>query len=385
MTTEHRCGGGWGMASKLTVVALLALIAIGTNTVDAPVDRADLPLRVRIAQNIGDRISKIKSAAMWYTIGRFSEDEHPQALMQGPIDERLIDCEMPADGMIEGHPDDETFGDEFPQAMVIPRGEWQQWITSNQAAGFSLTLYNDTLNYQAPEHSCVSNATETAIRVVRNAQLGLAHRVKFSPMSLYCRVNSHRWGGSSMLKNLSESTSRGILPEDTPEQKLIFAHTAHQNAVYFPARELPDGWEQTAKHFRPLLAYRVLTAEQFASALLRGWPVVNGRSGHSICHLELIARDGRFLSKYADSYGTARGDGGYLYDSESKWATGGAWCLVSVTCPDDPAKPAGDRVTHWRETDATPTQPIVDLRSGGDAWDVGRYRRLGVGDLALAV
>lgn len=396
--TDTKCNRGWGMTGKVTIICLLSLIAIGTNSTGT-VERTDLPLRTRIARNIANRLSYVKTAIAWYTIGHFTGAEaEPAELMQGPLDDKWIDCEHPADGYIDAGPDDDQYGDEFPAALIIPRGEWQQWITSNQAAGFSLTLYNDTLNYQAPEHSCVSNATETAIRVVRNRQLGLKHCVKLSPMSLYCRMNSHRWGGSNVFANLEEASSRGIVPEDTPENKQRFGSVVcHQNAVYFPASKLPAGWGNVAKHFRPLKFFRVRTSEQFASALLRGFPVVNGRSGHSICHLELVYRNGKFLSKYADSYGTNRGDGGYLYDTESKWATSGAWCLRSVTMPDDPAYPAGGNSGtwkaesrdpairfpltafrfHWRHHDETTTHILVNRLCRGDAWDAGRYRHQG--------
>jgi hypothetical protein len=342
------------MTGKVIVISLLTLIAIGTNL--DPVERTDLPARVRIFKKIRNGIATVKTAALWYTIGRFSDDPESQELHQGPLDESWIDCAHPADGFLdEDFPD--KFGDEFPAALIVPRGEWQKWITSNQAAGFSLTLYNDTLNYQAPEHSCVSNATETAIRVVRNRQLGLAHTVKFSPMSLYCRVNPRRWGGSTMLGNLDEASARGILPEDTPQNKAVFAdHVARQNAVYFPASEL----------------FRIRTAEQFASALLRGWPIVNGRSGHSICHLDLVYRNGKYLSKYADSYGTDRGDGGYLYDTESKWATSGAWCLVSVTCPDNPQSPTGKTT---RSSSHEGSQKSAAVRHRGRAAVVSHQHR----------
>ena len=380
------CKGSWGMTGKVLVIVLLAAIAIGTNA-DTSIERTDLPLRTRVAKKLGDGISRVKTAITWYTIGRFTAPRGAdlQELHQGPLDDKWIDCEHHADGCLDPTADDERYGDEFPAALIIPRGEWQQWITSNQAAGFSLTLYNDTLNYQAPEHSCVSNATETAVRVVRNRQLGLKHVVKLSPMSLYCRMNSHRWGGSNVFANLEESSARGILPEDTPQNKTRFgSQVARQNAVYFPKSDLPAGWQNTAKHFRPLKFFRVSTKEQFASALLRGFPVVNGRSGHSICHLELVCRDGRFLSKYADSYGTQRGDGGYLYDSEEKWATSGAWCLLSVTMPDDPAHPAGKLKLSWSPSHETDTYCFVDRVRRRNAGDRSPFRQRDLSSPAIA-
>lgn len=370
MTTGMMKQGGFTLMGRIMILVLLSLIAYGTNS--APViERHDLPLRHRITHRVSDTVRQVKTFLTGFVIGRFTGENEALELHQGPLDERWIDVEHPADGYI--HDDqvsvDEMFGDEFPAEMVIPRGEWQKWITSNHAAGFSLTLYNDTINYQAPEHSCVSNATETAIRVTWNKQLGLNHTVKLSPMALYCRVNSRRWGGSNTIANLNEASTRGMVPEDTPENKRRFGDiVAHQNAVYFPASQLPDGWQDTAKHFRIVRAFRVRTAEQFASALLRGWPVVNGRSGHSICHLELVFRDGRYFSKYADSYGTARGDNGYLYDSESKWATNGAWCLVSVTMPDDVRFPARRKSAYWRTDHAQRPAPDRDPvpRAGRD-------------------
>jgi hypothetical protein len=62
-------------------------------------------------------------------------------------------------------------------------------------------------------------------------------------------------------------------------------------------------------------------------------PVVNGRGGHSICHVKPTKDSSRYLSKYRDSYNRD------LYDSEGM--TGNGYCIASVTMPNDPEKPAG--------------------------------------------
>jgi len=331
----------FGMTSRVIVLVLISLFALANTSSPVSTDRTDLPLRTRIARRIGDGFRFVKTRVVWAMIGKtFLADDDPSALMQGPIDDEWIDAALPQDGLLKSSDEEESFGDEFPPEMVIPREQWAARIAANQAARFSPTMYVSHMHFQAPEHSCVSNATTTAVEVVWFRQTG--YQVKLSPMSLYCRMNSRRWGGSSVFGNLIEAAERGILPEDTPGNRRLFgSHVTHENTPYFQASELPSGWESTAKHFRPLLFFRIRTKEQFATALLRGWPIVDGRDGHSICHLELVVKDGRFLSKYADSYGEGRGDGGYLYDSEGKWSTNGTWCLVSVAMPDNPRFPAG--------------------------------------------
>ena len=146
-----------------------------------------------------------------------------------------------------------------------------------------------------------------------------------------------------MLDTMHEIMENGLIPDhDGPaghnSQKDIFSHTLHETSGrtedWWPTsgwvnpRQLPEGWEDTAKHFKALEVYTIPSEEAHASALLRGWAVTNGRQGHSICHVKLVKDSGRYLSRYKDSYGP----GSFRYDSMRLW--GGGFAIRSMTTPD---------------------------------------------------
>lgn len=253
-----------------------------------------------------------------------------------------IDVEFTADGMLSGG--DMAFGATFRSEWLIDRSEWRDRIEQKKKHGGGLVQYNLKINDQNPESSCVCNAAETCFRTIWTRQLGVQHSIDFSPMSLYTRICSSRHSGSWMPDALSELEDNGILPEDTPANQVRFRSVLHQNTPWLRERDLPDGWENTARHFRVVKGewYRLPDdRDAFGSALLLDMPICYGRSGHSIAALELVWSDGRYFAKYAQSYGTDVGDDGYQYDSERMWATGGAWCLRAVVMPADVTKPAG--------------------------------------------
>lgn len=257
------------------------------------------------------------------------------------INPALIDVRHQPSGYLG--PGDKTFGSAFRSEWLIDRKDWRDWYEQNEAASVSLKRYNLKINNQNPESSCVCNAAETCFRSIWARQLGVKWSIDLSPMSLYARICSSRHSGSYMVDALNEAKENGFLPESTEKNKRLFRHTLHQNTPWIRESQLPSGWQQTAKHFRPLEWYRLPDdRDAFGSALLQGMPICYGRDGHSIAAMDLIWDNGRWLAVYAQSYGTETGDEGYQYDSERMWETDGAWCLRAVTLPDDPAKPAGN-------------------------------------------
>jgi hypothetical protein len=138
------------------------------------------------------------------------------------------------------------------------------------------------------------------------------------------------WGALELTREF------GLLPSNQHGQADKFAHVFHENTPFVWPRSLPDGWQDTARHFRCLEWLRIDTAEQFGSALLHQYPVVYGRSGHSIVGEDMVYDGGRYLCRSCDSYGFNNRDGtGRIYDSERKWATSGAWACRVVTMFDE--------------------------------------------------
>jgi hypothetical protein len=259
-----------------------------------------------------------------------------------PIDSKLIDIEFSFDGY-RGQGDERDFGEEFPTALLIPKSEWKDRIqdlkdtdpfeNSVHPKGCIVANYGNYVFNQAPESSCVLNATAGAIMRRWNMQLGLKKAVVLSPMSAYCQLAKSRNSGSYMLDALELTRTKGILPSD--KHKTQYKHTFHENTPFVRESALPEGWEETGKLFKVLEWLRCNSLEQFMSALLNQYPVVYGRSGHSIVGEDPIDEKNKFYCRSCDSYGFDNRDGtGRIYDSERMMSTSGAWACRVVTVPE---------------------------------------------------
>ena len=267
------------------------------------------------------------------------------------IDPKLIDVEFKFDGLVNEPTEQDLIfagAESFPDRFLVPRSEWDDRIEAHEKNKSSADHFSGRFTHQANSHECVCHAAHQAFMVAYNRQLGgLWHDVWFSPLALYTRITGgRRWGGSSVIDSLYEMIEHGMIPDhDGPDGHLSqvekFKHTLHETSGrtedWWPTSgwvdpdELPDGWRETAKHFKVAECWRIPDEEAHASALLHGMVVVNGRNGHSIPHMTLVKEDGRYLSKYKDSYNVFR------YDSERLW--GGGYCIRSVTLPVDPERP----------------------------------------------
>ena len=267
------------------------------------------------------------------------------------IDPKLIDVEFKFDGLVNEPTEQDLIfagAESFPDRFLVPRSEWDDRIAAHEKNKSSADHFSGRFTHQANSHECVCHAAHQAFMVAYNRQLGgLWHDVWFSPLALYTRITGgRRWGGSSVIDSLFSMRRDGMIPDhDGPDGHLSqvekFKHTLHETSGrtedWWPTSgwvdpdELPDGWRETAKHFKVAECWRIPDEEAHASALLHGMVVVNGRNGHSIPHMTLVKEDGRYLSKYKDSYNEFR------YDSERLW--GGGYCIRSVTLPVDPERP----------------------------------------------
>jgi len=281
------------------------------------------------------------------------------------INPLYVDVEHEFSGYIEDREGESSFGSAWPDSLkIFDRSEWRDRARELEKAGFDATTYLRPYNNQHPESSCVYNAAEVCMRYIRNRTLGNKYEMKCSPMSGYCRVTSRRHSGSTMWGALEQLSDIGLLPESSSEYsepglkllhrraKAMCRHTFHQNTPFVRQRELPEGYRDTAKHFRVHEWIRLDNEEQFASALLAPYPICYGRNGHSIAAVQLDFDGREPYAKYLDSYGASKGDGGYLWDSRRKWNTGGAWACRSVVIPDDPRLPCGsDGLTQVIQSD----------------------------------
>lgn len=251
----------------------------------------------------------------------------------------------------------EPFGVSWPSGVPVLKSN--EWAAYKQKQKDELgtdrpgRLYLEPHNDQSPESSCVLNATEVAFRFSRNKAIGKMWEMKISPMWMYQYICSGRHSGSYTMDAMRFITETGGCPESSSAKSqnpsLTLCHrratslcpyTYHQNTPYEGKRKYEIA-KNTAKYFRVTQWITLQGDDQFATALLYGWPIVNGRSGHSICHCDLI-QDGRnWYSEYLDSYDSDRGDNGRLYDTQRMWTTSGAWAAASVVIPDNPLLPCG--------------------------------------------
>jgi hypothetical protein len=241
---------------------------------------------------------------------------------------------------------------EFPQELYVPRKDWDDWIRENDKHECWPENYSSRFTNQNPTHECVYHCRTQCFETTYNQIVGMEHCVWTSPLAGYFHDKGPRgqWGGANVNESLNHAMSVGLLPEcDGPEwlggnngQAKRFKHTMiqtsgtgkpHWESHGWP-KALPEGWEQTGRHFRVLEAFWIPNTDAHVSAILRRRAVGNGRSGHSIPHVRIVKDpSGNYLSRYKDSYDVFRHD--------SLRMTGGGYCINLVTTPDDPLKPAG--------------------------------------------
>lgn len=220
------------------------------------------------------------------------------------------------------------FGDDVEP---IPEDRWDA-IVDAQGDNTLDTLVTRIYD-QNGEPSCVSNATCQAHEILQALQHGKDRVVHLSAISLYMRVGS-RNSGSMVDDNFNELCNVGILPLDNDENKKRFAHTMPANGY---GTKYPDDWKKTAELFRGVEAYIIGSRVEFVTAILKGFPVVYGRKGHSICACRVVRRSGKLFVKYANSWGKDWSEGGFGYDSMGMISSGAefAFALRSIVSPQE--------------------------------------------------
>lgn len=206
---------------------------------------------------------------------------------------------------------------------IIPESQWRELAEAMAAGGGGADKYVTRIYDQKSEGSCVANACSQAHEVSQFKQFGKT--VHLSAMSLYKRIGSSPGSGAMVSDGLEEMQSRGILPLDNEANRAVFGDKVMPNTGW--STKYPDGWEETAKHFKVVEATIINSVNELFTACLRQDPVVVGRSGHSICYLTPIWKDDRWVFKYANSWGDW-GDNGYGYDSSSLYKSSAQWAFA---------------------------------------------------------
>jgi len=250
----------------------------------------------------------------------------------------------------------------FPKEMMVPKSERKAMAEANDRNRTWGLNYLSRFTAQGNSHECAGHAVTRSIEAARNRLRGIIYDegprknfrytasakgdVYLSPLSLYLEANPSQWGGSNIVRNVNIAQRRGVLPDRVQPAEYGLRHTLHGSAggkessnqsigPWVRLRDLPEGFEDTSKHFRPLEIIIIENEDQGISALLHGGVIAYGRSGHAVA----VAgwKHAQDIYPYADSYDRV------LYDSARTFrsACRGAVCVWTTTQPQDWLKPAG--------------------------------------------
>jgi len=196
---------------------------------------------------------------------------------------------------------------------VIPRKHWPELIGT-----VSLRPKVPMIFDQDGVGSCATESATQAVQVCR-ALSGLPFE-QLNPWFVYHTTSGGRDQGSNIDDNLVFLREHGVAPES------VWPRSKGWRAA--PSREASEA----AKKYRIDEFFDIASWEEFGTALLSGFSVCFGYSGHSVLAVELLDTD-RLL--YANSWDDSWGDEGYgtLRSSSVHWGYG-AWAVRSVVVPD---------------------------------------------------
>jgi hypothetical protein len=287
-----------------------------------------------------------------------------------PIDPALIDVLLPP----SGYPDELAAEDTqdnlmsacgstsraFPRSLWIEPRDWADKARENDRLGTWPMNYIDRHTNQNPTHECTCHSLRANFEAARNRARAVSYAngpkkgfryeesklfgsVWVSPLSVYAEANPRQWGGANVRQVLEIAVRRGMLPEKIQPAEYGFKHTLQgttgggginqSRGEWVSVSRFPDGWKETAKHFRPLEVIFPGSWEEAVCLVLNGMMVSVGRNGHAVPWAQWNATEQAMA--YPDSYDVIR------YDSkrtvQNAWQ--GAFAIASVTLPDDWSKP----------------------------------------------
>lgn len=296
-----------------------------------------------------------------------------------PIDPALVDVHLWQGVNHDGYPDDLAAEDtpdalrmaagetsrEFPQALWIEPKDWADKARDNDKYHTWPMNYSDRYTNQNPTHECTTHSLTKSFEIARNRQRGVSFSegpkagvrydesklygsVWASVMSIYAEANPGQWGGANIRQVMEILVRRGFLPDKIQPAEYNFKHvlqgTAGKGGInqssgpWTRVSGFPEGWQETAKHFRALEIIFPDSWEQAVCLVLHGYAVGVGRNGHAVPWCQAIFEGNNFSKMaYPDSYDVTRYDSASLV--RSAWR--GSYAVATVTAPDDWSKPAG--------------------------------------------
>jgi len=216
---------------------------------------------------------------------------------------------------------------------LIPESQWAAEVDaiaaeSNGADSLVTRIYD-----QKQEGSCVANACSQAHEIIQALQFGKDRVTHLSAISLYKRIGRSPGSGAMVNDGMDEGKTRGILPLDNEANRARFGSAVMPNTGF--STPYPSGWEAIAANFRYDEIDVIESLAEMMTALIRRQPVVVGRQGHSICYCTPMRKNGSYIAKYANSWGSW-GDSGFGYDTLSQMRMSSGWAFTprSIVVPE---------------------------------------------------
>ncbi len=250
---------------------------------------------------------------------------------------------------------------DFPDSYWIEPKDWPDKARDNDKHHTWGMNYLDRYTNQSPTHECTTHSLRANAEAARNRMLGIIFpegpkknyryeesqrgSVWMSVSSVYDEANPRKWGGANVRQVLEIAVRRGFLPDKMQPRDYGFKHTMvgtngkgnsnQSSGAWVALRNFPDGWKETAKHFKPLEVIFPSSYEQAVCLVLNGLLVSVGRNGHAIPWAQWNAKEEAMA--YPDSYEVTR------YDSKRtvKSAWKGSFAIDTMTAPDSWERPAG--------------------------------------------
>jgi hypothetical protein len=256
---------------------------------------------------------------------------------------------------------------DFPKEYWIEPKEWEERARYNTEYNLWPVNYLDRFTNQGAgngrrgTHECTTHMLRACMESCRNRTRRIAlgppedRRLEISAqsasvwlscLSVYAEANPGKWGGANVRQVLEIATRRGMLPDKIQPRPWKFKHNLagtngagnvnQSSGDWVAVEDFPDGWETTARHFRPLEVIFPDSWEQMVCLVLNSLAVGMGRRGHAMPYTRWYP-DEKVL-QCTDSYNR------FTYDSirTIKQALSGSFAIASVTLPDSWDVPAGD-------------------------------------------
>jgi hypothetical protein len=198
---------------------------------------------------------------------------------------------------------------------LVPRADWD---AAAAEIGDSIRKHVQVILNQASVGSCAAESSTGDLMIARSVQ-GLPFKL-LNPYSLYHFSSHGSDSGSSIDENLQLLRDQGVCSEEMWPRSRGWRSRP-------PAAAMED-----AKNYRIEEFYDITTIDEFVSALLSGFAVVFGASGHAIVAVQHMGNRPLILNSWDDDWE----DGGFGYWVNSynavNWAYG-AWAarLAKVT------------------------------------------------------